>query len=89
MMELLSHIVTFAVCAAAGYLVGSRASAPSGRSEWIAWLVFLFVARTIGVHTALISIFGFAIYINTALQGLIFGIIAQFLTRVQPIASAG
>jgi hypothetical protein len=85
-MVTIGNIVTFMLAAAAGYALSAKVAAPRRWAGWMGWIAVLFVAGFIGVDTAIISIFGFAIYVNVLLQGLVFGLLASMAIRRRGVA---
>lgn len=80
-LEAISRLVTALIFFGAGYLL-SRKFHPTHR--WVVWavLVFaLFLADYIGVNSALVSVFGIAVYVDVLLEGLGFGFVAGFLMQ--------
>jgi hypothetical protein len=86
-MEILGHIITFILSATIGYCLSPWVSAPRRWIGWVAWVVGLIIVGYIGVDTALISLFGFAVRVNVMLQGLVFGLLVGMLARKRLIAA--
>jgi len=84
-MTTIGNIVTFVLAAAAGYALPAKVAAPQHWAGWMGWLLVLFVVGFIGVDTAIISIFGFAVYVNVLLQGLVFGLLGRLALRRRAI----
>ena len=80
-IQLVSFLTTLLVFGTIGYLVARKLKRPV--QSWI--LVVIIVAtvlvRYVGINTALASIFGFAIYLNRALQALGLGMMVNLLVR--------
>lgn len=80
-IETLSNAITWVVFAVVGYHLSARIPPPRRPRAWVAWVVGLVLAGYIGISTKLISVFGFAAYLNTVLQGLVGGLFIGFLIR--------
>jgi hypothetical protein len=79
--EVMFRIVGFCICAFIGVLLARRLSAPKNRWVWVAWLVLLVAAPYIGVSTRLVSFPAFTLYFNDAMQGFVFGLLAEWLYK--------
>ena len=78
-ITLLSQIITLLVFGFLGYLLGQRLQVPTRIWTWILWLIALVLAGTIKMD--LVNIFGFVIASETLLQGLVAGILLNFVVR--------
>jgi hypothetical protein len=79
--EIMFRIVGFCMCAFIGVLLARKLSAPKSRWVWVAWLVLLVVAPYIGVSAWLVSFPAFTLYFNDAMQGFVFGLLAEWLYK--------
>ena len=78
-LEVISRLVSGAIFFGAGYLLTSRVHPPKRYFVWAVVILVVFMASYIGVNTTLLSIFGLAIYVDTVLEGLGFGLVAGLL----------
>jgi hypothetical protein len=75
-------IVTLLVFAACGVVIARRFKQPVALLTWVALVVGIVVASYVGTHTRLLSVFGFDVYLNRALQSLGIGIVVGLLIRM-------
>jgi hypothetical protein len=73
-LELLDTIVTFGIFAMFGYLVARRIPVPVRGQTWFLLILLTIVGNFTGRSTALISIYGFAVYLNHAIVSCVIGI---------------
>lgn len=78
--QMMFNLVVFALLAWLGLWIARRIRSPRNRWLKLLLLALLVVAPTIGVNTRLIDIV-FVVYLNVALQGLVFGLIAGWWTK--------
>jgi uncharacterized membrane protein YhaH (DUF805 family) len=80
-IEVMSRLVTGVVFFGAGYLLSRRFHPPQRNIVWAVLILVVFMASYIGVNTILLSIFGLAIYVDTLLEAIGFGLVAGLLTQ--------
>ncbi|MBI3578267.1 MAG: hypothetical protein HY089_02520 [Ignavibacteriales bacterium] len=82
-LEVISRLVSFLAFTAIGLALSKKIPLPKTGNSWIVWIFSLLVLGYIDIGSTvwLISIDGFTIYFNTALQGCGFGILVGFLLR--------
>jgi hypothetical protein len=73
-LELLGTVVTFGIFATFGYLVARRIPVPVRGQTWFLLILLAVVGSLTGRSTALISIYGFAVYLNHAIVSCVIGI---------------
>ena len=91
-ITLLSQIITFLVFGWLGYLLGKKLEVPTKIWTWILWLIALALADSVKMR--IVDIFGFVITSEMVLQGLIAGILINFIVRAsrsekKPESSSG
>lgn len=77
----ISSFITLIFFGAIGWLAFRRSPSPRKGWTWLAMLLITLLVDYIGTSTRLFSLLGFDIYLNDALQGLCFGILAGLLVR--------
>lgn len=80
--DILSRVITFVIFAVIGYLTVRKIALPPRSIEWFLWVFTLLMIGTIGVNTRMVDISGyFIMYLNNILQGLIAGLLINFIIR--------
>ena len=80
--EIFWRVVTFLLFAGLGYAFAQYLTPPRSAIEWIGLLALLVLAEHFMVSGKLIAFEGvFTLYLNNTLQGLLFGVLAGFLSR--------
>lgn len=79
----LGNLVTFCVFGVLGLLVARRFTLPVKTLTWVVLVVALVAGCFVGVGTALLSVFGFTIFLNWAIASSFFGIIAGLMDRTR------
>jgi hypothetical protein len=77
---LLSQVITYVLFAWLGYVRASAMSLPARVVDWLLWLIAFIIAGSI--QARIVDIFGFAIYSQHILQGLVIGILINFIMRL-------
>jgi hypothetical protein len=78
-ITLLSQIITLLVFGVLGYFLGKRLQVPAKIWTWILWLITLVLAGSVKMR--IVDIFGFVIASQDVLQGLVAGILINFVVR--------
>ena len=81
MDESIFKIITFAIFAVIGYLLARKIPEPKRGFIWIIWLLLLVISGYVGVGTRLVSIGKYTVYLNHSLQGLLFGLLSNWLGK--------
>ncbi|MBI3585929.1 MAG: hypothetical protein HY088_02225 [Ignavibacteriales bacterium] len=82
-LEVISRLTSFFTFTVTGLFLSKKLSLPKTGNGWVVWIAVLLILGFIDIgHTIrLISIFGFTVYLDAALQGCSFGILVGFLLR--------
>jgi hypothetical protein len=83
-IETFVRFLTFAIFVLAGFDLSKNVPMPKHIVTWILLVFTTIVAAYIGIHVAIISLFGYGIYLNMVLLGLCCGFIAGFILRIAP-----
>ena len=75
----LSQVITLLVFGFLGYLLGNKLQMPTKIWTWILWLIALALADSVKMR--IVDIFGFVITSEMVLQGLVAGILINFVVR--------
>ncbi|HYK88070.1 MAG TPA: hypothetical protein VE398_04840 [Acidobacteriota bacterium] len=86
-IELTALSVTYAASGTCGYLAGSRVRRPVRALTLVPLIIATAVAGYVGISTRLISVFGFNIYLNWALQAFGLGMLVNLLIRRDALRS--
>lgn len=86
-IALISQLFTYVVFAWIGYVLAKRLSLPTKTLDWVMWLL-AFILSGWFIQFDVVNIFGFVISSQHLLQGLVLGILINFMFRAtQPSIS--
>ena len=79
-ITLLSQLFTYLVFGWLGYVLAKRLSLPTRTMDWVMWMLALVLSGWF-IHFQVVNIFGFVISSQHLLQGLVVGILINFVFR--------
>ena len=81
LLQVAALVLTCVVFGTLGYLLAGRFGRPVALPTWVAIVLLTFFAQFFAISAWLISIDGFHIQLNTALQALGIGILTRLIVR--------
>ncbi|NTU75677.1 MAG: hypothetical protein HGA86_06110 [Anaerolineaceae bacterium] len=78
---MVSNLLTSAIFIVLGYFITRKRLPPQSPYAWLALVLALFLSGWVGTSGLLVSVPGFRMYINVALQALFAGVLIGYLVR--------